>query len=64
MTRRLLLLAAAEPTGDPTLLWQAAGRLGIGAGAAAPAEADGLVTVADRLTFRHPLVRARPATAR
>ncbi len=57
-TRRLLLLAAAEPTGDPTLLWRAARRLGIGAEDAAPAEAYGLLTVADRVTFRHPLVRS------
>ena len=38
-TRRLLLLAAAEPVGDPVLLWRAAERLGIGVEAAAPAEA-------------------------
>src|SRR6266699_2168418 len=36
-SRRLLLLAAADPTGDPALVWRAARRLGIGAGAAAPA---------------------------
>jgi len=58
MTRRLLLLAAAEPTGDPALLWRAAAGLGISADAAAPAEADGLFTVADRVTFCHPLVRS------
>src|SRR6266700_2568110 len=34
-TQRLLLLAAAEPTGDPALLWRAADRLEIGAGSAA-----------------------------
>jgi len=28
-TRQLLLLAAADPTGDPALLWRAAARLGI-----------------------------------
>ena len=32
--RRLLLLAAAEPVGDPLLLWRAAERLGIGPAAA------------------------------
>jgi DNA-binding CsgD family transcriptional regulator len=59
MTRRLLLLAAAEPTGDPALLWRAAGGLGISAeDAAAPAEADGLLTVGAQVTFRHPLVRS------
>jgi DNA-binding CsgD family transcriptional regulator len=56
MTRSFLLLAAAEPTGDPALLWRAAGRFGISA--AAPAEADGLLTVAAHVTFRHPLVRS------
>jgi DNA-binding CsgD family transcriptional regulator len=70
-TRRLLLLAAAEPTGDPALLWRAAGNLGISADAdaAAPAEAGGLLAVAGRVTFRHPLVRsavyhAAPAAGR
>jgi DNA-binding CsgD family transcriptional regulator len=58
-TQRLLLLAAAEPMGNPALLWRAAGSLGINADAtAAPAEADGLLTVATRVTFRHPLVRS------
>jgi DNA-binding CsgD family transcriptional regulator len=58
-TRRLLLLAAAEPMGDPALLWRAAGSLGINADATvAPAEADGLLAVATRVTFRHPLVRS------
>jgi DNA-binding CsgD family transcriptional regulator len=57
-TRRLLLLAAADPTGDPALVWRAAGRLGIGAGAAGPAEADRLLTVAAQVIFRHPLVRS------
>jgi DNA-binding CsgD family transcriptional regulator len=58
VTRWLLLLAAAEPAGDPALLWRAAGNLGISADAAAPAEADGLLTVGARVTFRHPLVRS------
>src|SRR5207237_1655804 len=58
VTQRLLLLAAAEPAGDPALLWRAAAGLGINADAGAPAEADGLLTVADRVTFRHPLVRS------
>ena len=57
-TQRLMLVAAAEPVGDPALLWRAAGRLGIGADAAAAAEADGLLTVGARVIFRHPLVRS------
>ncbi|HEX9542680.1 MAG TPA: BREX system ATP-binding domain-containing protein, partial [Streptosporangiaceae bacterium] len=57
-TQRLLLLAAAEPTGDPALLWRAADRLGIGAGAADAAESGGLLVAGARVTFRHPLVRS------
>ena len=58
-TRLLLVLAAAEPTGDPALLWRAAGGLGLSAeDAAAPAEADGMLAVGARVTFRHPLVRS------
>src|SRR6516225_126715 len=57
-TRRLLLLAAAEPVGDVTLLWRAAGRLGIGPEAAGPAEVAGLVEIGARVRFRHPLLRS------
>jgi DNA-binding CsgD family transcriptional regulator len=56
--RRLLLVAAAEPVGDPLLLWRAAKRLGIGPAAAGAAEAEGLLGIAERVTFRHPLVRS------
>jgi hypothetical protein len=41
-TQRLLLVAAAEPVGDPVLVWHAAERLGIGVDAAAAAETAGL----------------------
>ncbi|VEG57611.1 transcriptional regulatory protein [Mycolicibacterium aurum] len=57
-TRTLLLLAAADPTGDPARLWAAAARLGIGADARAPAERSALVTLDSALRFRHPLVRS------
>ena len=57
-TQRLLLTAAAEPVGDVTLLWRAAGVLGIGADAAVPAEADGLIELGARVRFRHPLARS------
>jgi DNA-binding CsgD family transcriptional regulator len=57
-TQRLLLVAAADPTGDPVLLWRAAGRLGIEPEAAAPAEATGCLTIGQRVTFRHPLARS------
>ncbi|HEY2702290.1 MAG TPA: LuxR C-terminal-related transcriptional regulator [Candidatus Dormibacteraeota bacterium] len=57
-TRLLLLVAAVEPTGQAQLLWRAAGRLGIGVDAVAPAVADGLVEFGVRVAFRHPLVRS------
>ncbi|HKR97920.1 MAG TPA: LuxR C-terminal-related transcriptional regulator, partial [Candidatus Dormibacteraeota bacterium] len=56
--RRLSLVAAAEPLGDPFLLWDAAARLGIRPAAADAAVAAGLLTIAERVTFRHPLVRS------
>ena len=57
-TRLLLLVAAAEPIGDPVLAWRAAERLGIGVDAAAAAETAGLCEFGARVRFRHPLVRS------
>ncbi|MDR7277319.1 DNA-binding CsgD family transcriptional regulator [Catenuloplanes atrovinosus] len=57
-TRRLLLLAAAEPTGDPATLWCSAGALGLTEAAAQPAQDAGLLAVDARVRFRHPLVRS------
>jgi len=57
-TRRLLLTAAAEQAGDVTLLWRAAGRLGIGRDAVAAAQTAGLIESGPRVRFRHPLVRS------
>jgi DNA-binding CsgD family transcriptional regulator len=57
-TRRLLSVAAAEPTGDPALLWRAAERLGITSPALEPAESAGLIEIDSRVRFRHPLVRS------
>lgn len=57
-TRVLLLVAAAEPTGDTPLVWRAAARLGIDSGAAAPAVEAELASFDTRVTFRHPLVRS------
>jgi DNA-binding CsgD family transcriptional regulator len=57
-TRRLLLIAAVEPVGDPALVWRAATRLGIGAEAAAPAVQADLAEFGTRVRFRHPLVRS------
>ena len=56
--RSLLLVAAAEPVGDPLLVWGAAERLGIGVSAAATVESEGLLAIGERVTFRHPLVRS------
>ncbi len=58
MTRRILLLAAAEPMGDPLLLWRAAARLDMVLECAAPAEAAGLLELGARVRFRHPLLRS------
>ena len=66
-TRRLLQLAAADPSGDPPLIWRAAERLGIPAPAAEPAAEAGLVDFGTRVRFRHPLARSaayRSASAR
>jgi hypothetical protein len=57
-TRLLLLVAAAEPTGDPLLMWSATARLGIEADAAAPATQADLVELGAQVRFRHPLVRS------
>jgi DNA-binding CsgD family transcriptional regulator len=57
-TRRLVQLAAADPSGDPVLVWRAAGRLAIGPGAAGPAVQAGLAEFGARVRFRHPLVRS------
>lgn len=65
-SRQLLTLAAAEPLGDPTLLWRAAEQLGLGADAATTALESGLITFGTHIRFRHPLVRStayRTATA-
>ncbi|TDB93229.1 LuxR family transcriptional regulator [Actinomadura sp. 7K534] len=57
-SQRLLLLAAADPTGDTALLWRAARHLGIEAEAAAPATAADLADFGARVRFRHPRIRA------
>jgi DNA-binding CsgD family transcriptional regulator len=57
-TRRLLLVAAAEPLGDPVLMWRAANRLGIEDQAAAAAVATGVMRIGSGVWFRHPLLRS------
>jgi DNA-binding CsgD family transcriptional regulator len=57
-TQQLLLLAAADPVGDATLLWRSAQRLGIEASALSPARDADLLEIGARVRFRHPLVRS------
>src|SRR5277367_536449 len=57
-TRRLLQLAAADPSGDPLLVWRAAGRLGIPVGAGAPAADACLMEFGARVRFRDPMMRS------
>ncbi len=57
-TRRLLRLAAADPTGEPPLVWRAAERLGIRPQAATAAVEAGLIEFGAQVRFRHPLVRS------
>jgi DNA-binding CsgD family transcriptional regulator len=57
-SRRLLLIAAAEPAGDVTLLWRATRELGLDADAAQPAQSAGLIDPGANVRFRHPLVRS------
>jgi DNA-binding CsgD family transcriptional regulator len=57
-TTTLLLVAAAEPSGDHALLWRAAERLGVGPQAADLPEVARLVVFEPRVEFRHPLIRS------
>ena len=57
-TRLVVLIAAAEPVGDPSIVWRAAGLLQLSPDAIALAEAEGLIKIDRRLVFRHPLVRS------
>jgi DNA-binding CsgD family transcriptional regulator len=57
-SRRLLQLAAADPSGDRSLVWRAAGQLGIPVQARTPAVEAGLVEFGAGIRFRHPLARS------
>jgi len=57
-TQRLMQLAAADPSGDQSLVWRAAERLGIPVQAAVPAVEAGLAEFSGRVRFRHPLARS------
>jgi DNA-binding CsgD family transcriptional regulator len=56
--RRLLLIAAADPTGDPAIVWRAAWQLGVPEAIAETIEAEDLLELGVRVVFRHPLVRS------
>jgi DNA-binding CsgD family transcriptional regulator/tetratricopeptide (TPR) repeat protein len=56
--QRLLQVAAAEPTGDPGLLWRAVERLAINGSALESARSTGLIEIDGSVRFRHPLVRS------
>jgi hypothetical protein len=57
-TQALLLVAAAEPSGDPRLITSAAARLGSSPAAAEPARAEGVLVMYPEARFRHPLIRS------
>jgi DNA-binding CsgD family transcriptional regulator len=57
-TQHLLLVAAAEPAGDPKVVWRAAARLSITGTALEPAGLAGLIEIDGSVRFRHPLVRS------
>ncbi len=56
--QRLLLLASAEPVGDPALVLRAAQEIGVDPGAVKLATRSGLLDLGARVRFRHPLVRS------
>ena len=56
--RRLVLLAAADPAGDPALILRAARLLGLETGTVNLAAAASLLRFGANVRFRHPLVRS------
>ena len=57
-TQRLLVVAAADPTGEPALLFRASEQAGISVHELSAAEADGLLELGSQVAFRHPLLRS------
>ena len=57
-TQRLLLVAAADPTGEPALLIRASALINVPMEELSPAEADGLLELGSQVAFRHPLLRS------
>lgn len=56
--QRLLLAAAADPTGDPAVAWRAAAALGVRPGAAEALEGQELLVFGPRIVFACPRLRA------
>src|SRR5580700_3663232 len=56
--QRLVLLAAADPVGDPALIFRAAQVLGLDTGTVNLAAASDLLEFGANVRFRHPLVRS------
>ncbi|MFI5611647.1 AAA family ATPase [Amycolatopsis sp. NPDC051903] len=56
--RLVLLTAASDPSGDPSLVYRAVAGLGIETGAATTAHEAGLADFGARIRFRHPLARS------
>ena len=57
-TQRLLLVAAAEPTGDTSFIWRASHALDFAEQDLVAAQAAGLVELGTDIVFRHPLIRS------
>src|SRR6478672_9359263 len=57
-SRRFLLVAAADPVGDPASIGRAAEILGIPGATAGVVESEGLLVFGPRVVFRHPLIRS------
>ena len=57
-SQRLLLVTAAEPTGDVSSIWRAGRELDFDEQAIAPAQAAGLLHLGPHIAFRHPLIRS------
>ena len=56
--RRLLLVAAADPVGDPMLVRRAAEAVGIRETTVGAVESEGLLAFGPEVVFRHPLARS------
>ncbi|GAB7043942.1 MULTISPECIES: helix-turn-helix transcriptional regulator [Catenuloplanes] len=56
--RLFLLVASADPTGDPVVVWRAARHLGLDPVSASHGVDSGLMQTDIRIRFRHPLVRS------